>query len=63
VYSNDPWAVRDVYVDGERIVENGRHLRIDQQAVISNAGRVLQPLLQATGLDEYLAQRSSWNWQ
>jgi 5-methylthioadenosine/S-adenosylhomocysteine deaminase len=63
VYSNDPWAVRDVYVDGERVVQDGKHLRLDQQAIIANAGRALQPLLEATGLDQYLAERSSWNWQ
>lgn len=63
VYSNDPWAVRDVYIDGERVVQNGQHLRLDQQTIIGKAGPVLQPLLEATGLDQYLAERSSWSWQ
>jgi 5-methylthioadenosine/S-adenosylhomocysteine deaminase len=63
VYSNDPWAVRDVYIDGERVVQNGQHLRLDQQTVIGKAEKVLQPFLEATGLDQYLAERSSWNWQ
>lgn len=63
VYSNDPWAVRDVYIDGERVVQNGQHLRLDQQTVIGKAEKVLQPFLEVTELDQYLAERSSWNWQ
>jgi len=63
VYSNDPWAVRDVYVGGERVVEHGKHLRLEQEAVIANGNRALQSLLEATEMDKYLAEHSSWNWQ
>lgn len=63
IYSNDPWAVRDVYVDGEQLVANGGHRSIELPSVLDHAERALGGILEATGLDEYLAARSTWKWQ
>jgi len=62
VYSNDPAAVRDVYVDGQLVVSGGIHQRFDQGSVIEGARVALGRLLKRTGLDSYIAQRSSWQW-
>jgi len=63
VYSNDPWAVRDVYVDGEAIVTDGIHRSLDRSLVIERARQAVERLLEKTGLDAYLAERSQWLWQ
>ncbi|MEZ5515755.1 MAG: amidohydrolase family protein [Steroidobacteraceae bacterium] len=63
VYSNDPWAVRDVYVDGELVVRDGSHLRLRQDTVVRSAQQALASVLARSGLDDYLAKRSRWRWQ
>lgn len=63
VYSNDPLAVRDVYIDGARIVENGQHRSLDHGAVIDRARSAAATVLAKTGLDSYLTERSSWAWE
>jgi 5-methylthioadenosine/S-adenosylhomocysteine deaminase len=63
VYSNDPWAVRDVYVDGERIVADGSHRALDRPAVVRGATGALDRVLKKAGLDDYLGKRSRWSWQ
>lgn len=63
VYSNDPWAVRDVYVDGERIVADGVHRALDRPAVVRGATGALDRVLERAGLDDYLGKRSRWSWQ
>lgn len=63
VYSNDPWAVRDVYVDGERIVVDGVHRALDRRAVVRGATRALDSVLKTAGLEDYLLRRSRWSWQ
>ncbi len=63
VYSNDPWAVRDVYVDGEQIVRDGVHRAFNRPAVIRGAGRALGRVLERAGLERYLEARSRWQWQ
>lgn len=63
VYSNDPWAVRDVYVDGELLISDGAHRSIELPTVLDDAERALGGILEATGLDDYLATRSGWKWQ
>jgi 5-methylthioadenosine/S-adenosylhomocysteine deaminase len=63
VYSNDPWAVRDVFIDGEQIVADGRHQKIDAPSTIDGARLALARVLDASGLDDYMATRSSWSWQ
>lgn len=63
VYSNDPWAVRDVYVDGELLISDGVHRSIEVPTVLDDAERALGGILKATGLDDYLATRSRWKWQ
>jgi 5-methylthioadenosine/S-adenosylhomocysteine deaminase len=63
VYSNDPWAVRDVYVGGERIVADGEHRELDRRAVIGSAHLAFGRVLQTAGLEEYLRTRGAWRWQ
>lgn len=63
VYSNDPWAVRDVYVDGERIVADGSHRALDRPTVVRGATGALDRVLKKAGLDDYLGKRSRWSWQ
>ncbi len=62
VYSNDPAAVRDVYVDGELVVHDGNHRHLDYRSVIDGARTALGRLLGRTGLDTYIAERGSWQW-
>ena len=63
VYSNDPLAVRDVYIDGERLVQNGKHHALDHGAVIDNARSAAATVLSRTGLDSYINERSTWTWE
>lgn len=63
VYSNDPWAVRDVYIDGERVVVDGVHRAFDRPAVIRGAQAALASVLQRAGLTDYVERRSRWQWQ
>jgi 5-methylthioadenosine/S-adenosylhomocysteine deaminase len=63
VYSNDPWAVRDVYVDGEHIVQDGVHRAFDRPAVIRGAQAALARVLERAGLTNYIEGRSRWQWQ
>lgn len=63
VYSNDPGAVRDVYVDGEAVVLDGRHRAFERGAVVEGARKALEPLLRRSGLDTWMASRSGWKWQ
>jgi 5-methylthioadenosine/S-adenosylhomocysteine deaminase len=60
VYSNDPAAVRDVYVDGQLVVRDGTHQRFEQESVIDGARVALGRLLKQTGLDSYIAERGGW---
>jgi 5-methylthioadenosine/S-adenosylhomocysteine deaminase len=62
VYSNDPAAVRDVYVDGTLVVDDGNHRYLDRGSVIDGARAALGRLLEQTGLDSYIAERGSWQW-
>jgi 5-methylthioadenosine/S-adenosylhomocysteine deaminase len=63
VYSNDPQAVRDVYVDGECVVENGVHRYIDRERAIAQAREAFARVLRESKLDTYLERRSKWRWQ
>jgi len=63
VYSNDPWAVRDVYVNGEQIVSDGVHRSFDRPAVMRGAHNALASVLERAGLTEYIQNRSRWRWQ
>lgn len=63
VYSNDPWAVREVYVDGELLISGGRHRSMELGSVLDEAEWALGDILRSTGLDQYLATRSRWKWQ
>ena len=62
VYSNDPQAVRDVYVAGQPVVIDGVHQLLDREAVIAVAEEALERVLERSGLKSYLAARSTWNW-
>ena len=62
VYSNDPWAVQDVYIDGKVIINGGVHRSLDSGSVIAKAQRAAGQLLESTGLDTYLLERSRWQW-
>ena len=63
VYSNDPHAVRSVWVAGVERVRDGRHLQLEQGAVIEEATRQAGCVLDASGLGAHLAARSRWSWQ
>ncbi|MCU0759418.1 MAG: amidohydrolase family protein [Steroidobacteraceae bacterium] len=63
VYSNDPWAVQDVYVGGERVIEGGRHPRLDAKAVVAGARTAFGRVLRTAGLEEYVRTRGGWQWQ
>ena len=63
VYSNDPWAVREVYVDGELLISEGRHRSVKLAEVLGEAEWALGDILKKTGLDQYLETRSRWKWQ
>jgi 5-methylthioadenosine/S-adenosylhomocysteine deaminase len=56
VYSNDPWAVRDVYVNGEQIVSDGVHRAFDRPAVLRGAQNALASVLERAGLTELRAE-------
>ena len=62
VYSNDPWAVRDVYVDGERVVSNGKPRSLDTGTVVEGARSAMGSVLKHTGLDDSLATRGGWSF-
>jgi 5-methylthioadenosine/S-adenosylhomocysteine deaminase len=62
VYSNDPQAVRDVYVAGQPVVIDGVHQLLDREAVIAAAEEALDLVLEKSGLKPYLETRSTWRW-
>lgn len=63
VYSNDPHAVRDVYVAGEAVVVDGVHRFLDRESIVAAAEEALEKVLERSGLKSYLASRSSWRWR
>lgn len=63
VYSNDPWAVRDVYIDGEVIVSDGAHRNLDRPSVVDGARLALGRVLKTAGLEDYIATRGGWTWE
>lgn len=63
VYSNDPWAVRDVFVGGEQVVLDGEHRSLDRRGVVTGARTAFGRVLQAAGLEGYVEGRSRWQWQ
>lgn len=62
VYSNDPQAVRDVYVAGEAVVRCGVHQRLERESVLDRARGALDRVLERSGLRSYVASRGSWRW-
>jgi 5-methylthioadenosine/S-adenosylhomocysteine deaminase len=62
VYSNDPYAVRSVFVGGVERVRDGRHLALDAGEVGEAATRAAEQLLEVSGLGAHVATRSSWHW-
>lgn len=63
VYSNDPYAVRDVYVAGKAVVVDGVHQFIDREATLASAREALERVLVRSGLKSYLASRGKWRWR
>ncbi len=63
VYSNDPGAVRDVYIDGEQVVASGVHKYLNRADVVDGARVAQGHVLERTGLKSYLASRSKWKWK
>lgn len=63
VYSNDPYAVRDVYVAGKAVVVDGVHQLIDREATLAAAREALERVLVRSGLKGYLASRGKWRWR
>lgn len=62
VYSNDPYAVRDVYVAGRPVVLDGEHQLIDREQTLARAREALERVLVRSGLKSYLATRGKWRW-
>lgn len=62
VYSNDPQAVRDVYIAGEAVVRGRVHQRLDQAKVIAAAREGFGNVIKRAGLDGYLENRGGWRW-
>jgi 5-methylthioadenosine/S-adenosylhomocysteine deaminase len=62
VYSNDPYAVRDVYVAGRAVVVDGEHQLIDREQTLARAREALERVLVRSGLKSYLATRGKWRW-
>lgn len=62
VYSNDPYAVRDVYVAGNAVVVDGVHQFIDREATFAQAREALDRVLVRSGLKGYVATRGKWRW-
>lgn len=63
VYSNDPYAVRDVYVAGQAVVIDGEHQFIDRESTLEQARAALERVLVRSGLKSYLASRGKWRWR
>jgi len=63
VYSNDPYAVRDVYVAGQAVVIDGEHQLIDREETLAQAREALERVLVRSGLKSYLATRGKWRWR
>jgi 5-methylthioadenosine/S-adenosylhomocysteine deaminase len=63
VYSNDPLAVRDVYIGGEPVVIDGVHQFLDRDSVLRAADEALERVLDRSGLKSYLQSRSGWRWR
>ena len=62
VYSNDPQAVRDVFIGGEPVVVDGVHRFFDRDAVVAAAEEALARVLERSGLKAYLESRTRWHW-
>ncbi|MGE0581113.1 MAG: amidohydrolase family protein [Steroidobacteraceae bacterium] len=62
VYSNDPQAVRDVFIGGEPVVVDGVHRFLDRDAVVAAAEEALARVLERSGLKAYLESRTRWHW-
>ena len=62
VYSNDPQAVRDVYIAGEPVVVDGTHQFLSRDAVLERATDALEHVLERAGLKKYLLERTRWRW-
>jgi 5-methylthioadenosine/S-adenosylhomocysteine deaminase len=63
IYSNDPAAVRNVFVDGEELVRDGVHVNLPLDEAVGEAQEAAARLLRQSGLDEYIATRGRWRWQ
>lgn len=62
VYSNDPEAVRSMFVDGAEVVRDGRVVAFDTAAVVEQANTAATRVLRASGLDRFVTTRSRWTW-
>jgi hypothetical protein len=49
-------------VNGALVVDDGNHRHLDRGPVIDDARTALGRLLEQTGLDSYIAERGSWQW-
>jgi 5-methylthioadenosine/S-adenosylhomocysteine deaminase len=55
VYAGSPAEVEHVFVAGEAVVQDGRHVRWDEDEVVRAMNRAMDTVLQQAGID-----RSSW---
>jgi 5-methylthioadenosine/S-adenosylhomocysteine deaminase len=60
IYSNDPSAVRSVFVDGVECVSDGRHVHIDEPEVIASAQRLTADMVKSLGIAHLYDKPSRW---
>jgi 5-methylthioadenosine/S-adenosylhomocysteine deaminase len=63
IYAADPAAVRSVFVDGEEVVREGVHRRLEAAAVVEAAGEAARRVLDRAGLSEYLETRGRFRFE
>jgi len=60
LWTGSPDMVSTVIVQGEVVVENGRHTRWDEEEVVRQANEVQRVILRETGTERYLSQVRVW---
>jgi 5-methylthioadenosine/S-adenosylhomocysteine deaminase len=62
IYSNDPYAVRNVFVGGVERVRDGVHLTLEPPAVYEEARRHAERVLRSVGIHRELTSSRGWKW-
>jgi hypothetical protein len=61
VWAGTAANVDTVFVDGKKLLENGRSLIWDEEQVIRDAGKVMADIVAETGIDAMMSDRSPGN--